>query len=276
MVFDEAALLHLYRETAEDYNRTELATDMGFRFVPNDFTLMQLRHIVKHLPGPEATFVDIGTGMGIAPRFVKKLGIRSISVDFPATGGLAGIETVREAGVEGYYCEVGREPIPLEAESADLVLMADVIEHLTHSPKPVLEEIKRLLKPQGICLATTPNATRLAVRVKVAMGFSNWPYVFDYYDKDFHDGHHHEFTRRELQGVFQKSGFIEEDFILYEKSLRHVQVFGLYDLDSKNRHGDQQAEKSPFYIRVGKYLLLQVTNLAPGLRSEMMIVARKP
>ena len=103
--------------------------------------------------------------MGIAPRFVKKLGIRSISVDWPITGGYAAIENVQKAGVEGYFCEVGKESMPIEDESVDLVLLADVLEHLIHSPKPVLEEIRRILKPNGICIATTPNATRITVRI---------------------------------------------------------------------------------------------------------------
>lgn len=276
MECDEKSLLAIYRDTYETYNRSKLATEMGFEYIPNEFSLVQLKEIIKYLPGKDATFVDIGTGMGIAPRVVNQLGVRSISVDWPVTGGMTAIETVREAGVEGYYCEVGKEPIPLADASADLVLMADVIEHLQHSPKPVLEEIKRILKPGGICLATTPNATRLTVRLKVALGFSNWPQVFDYYDKDFHDGHHHEYTISEFKEVFKRSGFLEKDFILYEKLLRHVEVFGLYDLDSKNRSGAQRAEKSPFYIRIGKYLLLQVTNLWPKFRSEMIIVAEKP
>jgi SAM-dependent methyltransferase len=269
MYFDEDTLLRLYTECFEEYNKTKLATEMGFYFTPNDFTILQLKQIVKYLPGNDALFVDIGTGMGIAPRFVKKLGIRSISVDSPMTGGFIAIETVKEAGVEGFYCEVGREAIPIEDESADLVLLADVIEHLPHSPKPVLKEIKRILKPQGVCIATTPNSTRLTVRLKVALGYSSWPLIFNYFDKDFHDGHHHEYTISEFKEVFNKLGFIEKDFILYEKFLRYTEISSLKELKGKIQRNHSKTVKSPFIFKIGKAALLFITKMFPNLSMKI-------
>lgn len=272
---DDDILLRLYKETFEEYNKSKLATEMGFYYTPNDFTILQLKQIVKYLPGNDALLVDIGTGMGIAPRFVKKLGIRSISVDWPMTGGFVALETVKEAGVEGFYCEVGKEPIPIEDESADVVLLADVIEHLPHSPKPVLEEIKRILKPQGICIATTPNSTRLTVRLKVALGYSSWPRIFDYFDKDFHDGHHHEYTISEFKEVFKRIDFIEKDFILYEKFLRYTQISSLKELKGNIRKNHSETVKSPLIIKIGKAALLFITKMFPNLSSEMLIVVQK-
>ena len=62
------------RDTYETYNKSKLATEMGFEYIPNEFTLLQLKQIIKYLPGKDATFVDIGTGMGIAPRVVDTVG----------------------------------------------------------------------------------------------------------------------------------------------------------------------------------------------------------
>lgn len=105
-------------------------------------------------------FVDIGTGRGIVPRLVKKLGIRAVTVDSPAAAGTSAIENAALAGVEGHLCNVGQESLPFENEMADCVFFADVIEHLIHSPKPVSDEIRRVLKPGGVC-ARSPPATNV-------------------------------------------------------------------------------------------------------------------
>jgi len=221
-------------------------------------------------------FLDIGTGHGIAPRVMKKLGVRAISLDWPVTGGYDVIENVRAAGVEGYYCEVGGEPMPVEDESVDCVLIADVLEHICHSPKPVLQDIYRVLKPGGVCIAAVPNATRLTIRIKVAMGYSNWPYIGDYYDKPFHEGHHHEYTSDELKEIFKRENFIERDFIFYEKNARYVKVANLSKLQTMDREGKGREKKDHIFVKLAKYPILFLTNIFSSLRGAMLIVAEKP
>lgn len=46
---DEDILIRLYRETYEEYNKTKLANEIGFYFIPNDCTVLQLRQFVKYL-----------------------------------------------------------------------------------------------------------------------------------------------------------------------------------------------------------------------------------
>ncbi len=274
MHISEAEIRNRYLTVSSEYNTTPLAVDDGWVHSPTELGLLELQKVVQHLP-KNGVFLDIGTGMGIAPRFVRQLGVRTISVDSLAAAGKSAIENVKLAGVEGYFCDVTREHIPLEEGTVDCVLFADVIEHLIHSPKPVLQEISRTLKPSGVCIATTPNATRLTVRLKVLMGYSNWANIDEYFDCDFHAGHHHEYTIEEFKAVFSKSGFDVADFVLYEDNLRNVKIEGLGDLKTQDRSRTKR-ESEPLLAMAGKRLLLSLTTLFPQLRSNMLLVARKP
>ncbi|HUU95437.1 MAG TPA: class I SAM-dependent methyltransferase [Phycisphaerae bacterium] len=51
---------------------------------------------------------------------------------------------------------------PLSDESFDVVILAEVFEHLRVSPLRALVEIRRILRPEGLLLLTTPNIARLS------------------------------------------------------------------------------------------------------------------
>jgi SAM-dependent methyltransferase len=275
MDISEIELNRIFRETYIEYNESPLAVNRGFVYFPTEFTLIQLRQIIKYLSDSNAVFVDIGTGMGIVPRFIKKLGIRSISIDWPVTGGYEAIENVKILGVEGYYCEVGQEKIPIDDGIVDCVLFSEVIEHFSHSPKAAIKEIFRILKPGGVCICTTPNATGLNTRITVFLGYSNWTSIFEYYDKAYNIWHHHEYTIEELKEVFRRENFIELEFILYEIGLRYKKLEGLSNL-KKPRFCDDKYIREPLWITIGKKFLLFLTNLFPRLRKSMIIVVQKP
>lgn len=264
----------LYQAISDEYNTTPLAVEQGWFHKTTELGFMELRAIIKHLP-ESGVFIDIGTGKGIAPRFVKRLGARTISVDSLAAAGRSAVENVMLAGVEGYFCDVSCERIPVEDGTADCVLFADVIEHLLHSPKPVLHEIYRVLKPGGVCVATTPNSMRLTVRARVLVGQSNWHNIDDYFDQDFHPGHHHEYTIDEFKRVFQKTGFEIGELILYEDSLRTVEVENMSDIKTQDR-SRVGGKSEPLVARLGKKALLALTEVFPKLRSNMLLIVRKP
>ena len=276
MLISDPKLKELYQEICDEHNASSLATDEGYYHRPNDFTLLQLREVVRKLPDGQSVFLDIGTGSGIVPRVVRRLGARSITVDWPVTGSQKAVISACEAGVEGYYCQVGEDPLPVEDGSVDCVLLADVLEHLLHSPRPVLADMSRVLKRGGVCIATTPNALRAAVRIKVPLGYSNWPYVFDYYDASFHGGHHHEYTIDEFRGIFQRAGFAEEALSLHEARLGHVPIVQFGDIRTRSRKVTLVSVPMPWFLRLASHALGLVTRLWPRLRSEMMIVVRKP
>ena len=65
------------------------------------------------------------------------------------------------------------ERLPFEANTFDCVVLIDVLEHLEHD-QPILMEIRRILRPGGRLIATTPNGDGrlLANRIKQRLGMT--------------------------------------------------------------------------------------------------------
>ncbi len=65
--------------------------------------------------------------------------------------------------------EIGEAALPFESNSFDLVLMAEVLEHVV-KPDRALDEVRRVLRPRGYLVLSTPNLACLPNRVLLALG----------------------------------------------------------------------------------------------------------
>ncbi len=267
----------ILRRVYEDFKKTPLAQswpiDEGNQ-LEFEARIRMFRLAIPFLSQPQGVVFDVGTGGGIAPRFFKLLGCRVVSVDSQSASGTGAIENVRLAGVEAFACDIEREPLPMASGSTDVVIFSDVIEHLHHSPKPALEEMMRILRPGGVVLASTPNAVRLTVRLKLLVGVSNWPKIWDYFDQPAsHFGHHHEYTIEEFKGVFEQTGFLIDKFCLEESNSLTASLAGLGDLQTGTRLNSAEG-KAKFYL--ARRAIWACAKIFPRLRSTMTLVARKP
>lgn len=103
--------------------------------------------------------------------------------------------------------------LPFADNFFDLILFSEVIEHLIVSPVIYLAELKRILKPTGRLMITTPNAVGLHKRIPVIFGRSPYFPVSQLYDTRYHDDsiysrHNREFTLKELAEILEKAGFV--------------------------------------------------------------------
>jgi ubiquinone/menaquinone biosynthesis C-methylase UbiE len=101
---------------------------------------------------PSITVLDIGCGKGVYFQYYNQLGIRNV----------IGIDIDRKALRESksQYTNVSfivadALNIPLRSSSIDVVVLAEVLEHL-NSPETCLKECHRILKEKGIILASVP------------------------------------------------------------------------------------------------------------------------
>ena len=106
-----------------------------------------------------------------------------------------------------YNFDVEAEPFPFPAESFDLVLCAEVLEHLGLDPFFMLSEINRVTKPNGLLLLTTPNVTSARNTGKMLLGYS--PYLYASFTLT-HDRHNREYSPGEIASMLTKSGFAPE------------------------------------------------------------------
>lgn len=89
------------------------------------------------------------------------------------------------------------EAASLPAESVDVVVMADVIEHL-FDPRASLREIRRILAPGGRLLLLTPDIGSLLARLA---GPRWWGLL---------DDHYYYFSRQTLRQLLEQEGFTVE------------------------------------------------------------------
>jgi SAM-dependent methyltransferase len=153
--------------------------------------------------------VDVGCGDGSATGLVKKLDARNtvIGVDWSATA-LARARTRGLLVIQGGIDSAG---LPFSDCCADVVVMSELIEHLVDTDAAV-DEVRRVLRPGGILLLSTPNLAAWFNRGLVGLGIQP---VFSevslrgVYGRPGHEvaGHLRLFTRRALVEFLTDRGF---------------------------------------------------------------------
>jgi SAM-dependent methyltransferase len=96
--------------------------------------------------------------------------------------------------------------IPFDDNSVDVIFCLEVIEHLV-LPGHLILEMKRVIRPGGHIILTTPNVLALVNRLRLLFGLVDHLHP-DYYFKllDWRP-HFHEYTTKELKAVFESQGF---------------------------------------------------------------------
>jgi SAM-dependent methyltransferase len=156
-----------------------------------------------------ALVIDVGCGDGLATSVAASAspGHRFVGVDWSADAlrqaGARGLTLVR-AGVDG-------QGLPIASGVADVVVMSELIEHLIDTDL-ALDEARRVLRPGGSLLLSTPNLAAWYNRGLLAFGvqpvFSEVSLrgVFGRPGSQV-AGHLHMFTRRALTGLLAARGF---------------------------------------------------------------------
>jgi 2-polyprenyl-3-methyl-5-hydroxy-6-metoxy-1,4-benzoquinol methylase len=139
---------------------------------------------------PPRTVLDIGCGQGELGHSLKKRGHRVVGIDYDEPK-FELDEFVRADLSQG---------LPLDGRRFDVVLLADVLEHML-DPKRLLLQAKEKLAAGGKVLVSLPNVTHWSVRAQIAMG------KFDYTNKGILErGHVRFFTRASAERLFADAG----------------------------------------------------------------------
>jgi len=147
------------------------------------------------------------------------------------------------------HFNVENDPFPYMISEFDVVIFAEIIEHLLNDPCKVIREIKRVLKPGGILIVTTPNVARLENVARLISGEN----IYDPYSGYGPYGRHNrEYNRHELVTLLQFEGFdVTEHFTADVHENRAAAYVDLNYLKDKleSRKND-----------LGQYLFLKATN----------------
>jgi SAM-dependent methyltransferase len=101
------------------------------------------------------------------------------------------------------------DEFPYPDASFDVVIFSELIEHLGTNPVRTLNEIHRVLKPQGVVIVTTPNAISLH---RLETYLSAGSQMVDRYSPLFGYGarHNREYHPAELRTLLESCGFTIE------------------------------------------------------------------
>jgi SAM-dependent methyltransferase len=169
------------------------------------------------------TLVDLGGYFGVMAHALTGLGYDAHIVDSygPIGGDHPGLATWWEqSGMTAHDIDLqaGDLKLPFDDDSVDLVTLLAVIEHFPNSPRLVLEEAGRILKPGGVFIVDTPNAGFFGTRVGFAMhGGGLWADVGELYHSDFpFHGHKRCYNRQELLQVLHWAGFASVEVSMFD------------------------------------------------------------
>lgn len=140
---------------------------------------------------PPRRVLDIGCGTGELAHALKRRGHQVVGVDYG--------EPKFELD-EFVRCDLGQRLEVDPARQFDVIILADVLEHMM-DPSALLGEAKQRLAPGGSLLVSLPNAVHWSMRAQIASG------RFEYTNKGILDrGHVRFFTGASARRLFSEAG----------------------------------------------------------------------
>lgn len=200
--------------------------ESGLKYDVDIDTTAETSHTrILRLVGSGARVLDLGCATGSLARLLTDRGCEVVGVEVdPAAAALAEPHCSRVVVANLDSSDLSE----LDGLGTfDVIIAADVLEHLTH-PERVLGLVHKVLKPTGYLLTSIPNVAHGSVRLALLAG------RFPYSDLGLLDETHVRFfTRASMTGLLTSAGFsvaYVEDQTLYPEqgeALRDVDLTSL-------------------------------------------------
>ena len=161
--------------------------------------------ILRRVAGqPHLRVLDLGCGNGALCKRLRDAGCDVTGVDVSSPG----IAVARAAYPDIHFETLGvyDEPPPNFLESFDVVISTEVVEHL-YAPRALASLIKRVLKPGGKAIVTTPYHGYLKNLALCLVG--KWD---PHHDVFWEHGHIKFWSKATLTRLFTDEGFVVESF----------------------------------------------------------------
>jgi SAM-dependent methyltransferase len=143
-------------------------------------------------------FTELDVVMSNYAPVPAKIGEHTVQWVSPQTGILAKHQMRHDL----FNVECDRLPYP--DDHFDVILFCEVLEHMTNDPMAALMEIRRVLKPRGQLILTTPNIVCANNVLKIVQGKN----VNDRYSAYGPYGRHNrEYTANEVAALLIQTGF---------------------------------------------------------------------
>ncbi|MFC1548341.1 class I SAM-dependent methyltransferase [Candidatus Omnitrophota bacterium] len=150
--------------------------------------------------------LDLGCGDGVLTYMVQKRGARVRGIDLSELAIQFAREQHKKRGSDATFTCCSVYDAGFEDNSFDVIFCSDVIEHVS-DPLPLLGEIKRILKPGGKAIISTP--------IRVTSKPLDEMHVFEWFPEEFEDA---------VKNVFENSKFFVSHPLFWFEFFSHSQV----------------------------------------------------
>lgn len=182
------------KETAKEYSLLQTASFESFKrhynervpTIEEEFDIWgayhQHRHemrydlvagrVRRHVP-PGGVILDIGCGSVLVADRIEDLDAHYVGIDFggPHIGYAAKKLDAKSVCLRASLGRADGEALPFRDASIDVVVLSEVIEHLMR-PERSVWEIARVLRPGGVLVMTTNNASEVPLRSPLSHAFA--------------------------------------------------------------------------------------------------------
>lgn len=127
--------------------------------------IWQIKRQIRKYIKPDSVILDIGCGDGI------------LTEEYAQTHNIIGLDyshiTLKHAKHKGFItkaCDI-EQGISLPDDYCDMIIAGEIIEHINNTDL-FISETRRVLKPKGYLILSTPNMASLPRRFKLLFGFN--------------------------------------------------------------------------------------------------------
>lgn len=203
----------LIEDLKEKYPRKDNASNyITFHEKRYTYIVREIDQIIHQHLTDKVSILDVGPAYqtNLLRSVFPKATINTIGYDIPVNN-LRSDETHQKVDLnktedfEGIY------------EQHDIILFAEVIEHLYTRPQIVIKFLTKFLKPKGFLIIQTPNGAATFKRLQLLFGVHPYELI-----QENRMGHYREYMVGELRQILKESGF--ETYKMNRKNYFNYQV----------------------------------------------------
>lgn len=159
--FNPNAVENILKDLKDKFNYEQELKDWA-----NQYALGHIDHykdVIRHLRSIYSSqkfnrLLDVGAVPGHIAVMLKCIGFDIDAVDIRPERAKGLFNSMN---ISYYSVDVECEPLPFPDNTYDVIVFSEILEHLRNNPLKAMKEIRRVMKPSGICLLSTPQITPL-------------------------------------------------------------------------------------------------------------------
>jgi 2-polyprenyl-3-methyl-5-hydroxy-6-metoxy-1,4-benzoquinol methylase len=238
--------------------------------------LETLEILIKNVP-IGCRVLEIGCYLGYLTLSMHKIGYEICGIDFDL---YQFAEEATKQEIQLKKCDLNKDVIPFGEDEFDAIVFTEVLEHLNYwRLNAVFGEIRRVLKPGGILILSTPNLACLENRIFLLIGGIRY-----LGGGIIPPAHAREYTLQEViqfvhnNGLGSKSFFysMARDIITQPVVRERIGTAKLRREYASRQHVLKGFVIHPNWINIGRAISFPLKKLVPSFRTTMFVVAQKP